>query len=75
MGYGDNPYLIYCHADTKNNHVHMVSTRVDKNGNKVDDTFEKIRSQKVLQEILNQDPHMEANAYLENAQAFIFFLK
>ncbi|MCK5280955.1 MAG: relaxase/mobilization nuclease domain-containing protein, partial [Cyclobacteriaceae bacterium] len=75
MGYGDNPYLIYFHADTKNNHVHMVSTRVDKNGNKVDDTFEKIRSQKVLQEILNQDPHMEAKTALENALTFNFSTK
>ena len=75
MGYGENPYLIYFHADTKNNHVHMVSTRVDKNGNKVDDTYEKIRSQKVLQEILNQDPHLEAKAALENALSFNFSTK
>jgi len=49
MGYGKNPYLIYFHGDTQNNHVHMVSTRVDKNGNKLDDSYEKIRSQTVIQ--------------------------
>jgi hypothetical protein len=54
MGYGDNPYLINLHMDTDNNHVHMVSTRVDKNGNKVEDTFEKIRPQKAIQEILKR---------------------
>ena len=75
MGYGDNPFLIYFHADTDNNHVHMVSTRVDKNGNKVDDTYEKIRSQKVLQEILSQDPRMEAKTALEVALTFSFSTK
>lgn len=75
MGYGDNPYLIYFHGDTKNNHVHMVSTRVDKKGNKIDDTYEKIRSQKVMQEILNQDPHLEAKAALDLAITFNFSTK
>ena len=48
----------------------MVSTRVDKNGNKADDTYEKIRSQKVLQEILNQDRHLETKTTSENALTF-----
>jgi hypothetical protein len=53
----------------------MVSTRVDKKGNKVDDAYEKIRSQKVLQEILNQDPHMEVKGALENALTYNFSTK
>ena len=55
MGYGNNPYLVYFHSDTENNHVHIVSTRVDKMGNKVNDAMERIRSQKVMNEILNID--------------------
>jgi len=70
MGYGKNPYLIYFHGDTENNHVHMVSTRVDKNGNKVDDTFEKIRSQKIIQEILGQNAYHEVQLALEKAMEF-----
>ncbi len=75
MGYGDNPYLIYYHSDTNNNHVHLVSTRVDKNGKKVDDSYEKIRSQKVLQEILNQDPKVEAKNVMDQALAYNFSTK
>lgn len=54
MGYGDNPYLLYFHQDTDNNHVHIVSTRVDKNGNKVDDSFEKKRSLETIKAIMIQ---------------------
>lgn len=55
MGYRKNPYLIYGHSDTENKHVHIVTTRVDKEGRKVPDSFENIRSQKVMQDIMNQD--------------------
>lgn len=72
MGYGDNPYLIYFHKDTDNNHVHMVSTRVDKQGKKVDDTFEKIRSQKVMQAILGQQPEQEAKRDLAKSLTYTF---
>jgi hypothetical protein len=75
MGYGKNPYLIYFHGDTQNNHVHMVSTRVDKNGNKVDDTYEKIRSQKVIQEILGQNVGQEVRLVFDKAMEFNFSTK
>ena len=55
MGYEKNPYLIYGHRDTENNHVHIVSTRVDKQGNKIDDTYEYIRSQQFLKQVLKVD--------------------
>ncbi|ARS38025.1 relaxase/mobilization nuclease domain-containing protein [Pontibacter actiniarum] len=72
MGYHDNPYLIYFHSDTAHNHVHMVSTRVSKEGKKVNDKYENVRSQKVMQEILMQDVAYEVKAYLRKTLAYGF---
>jgi Relaxase/Mobilisation nuclease domain len=52
MGYGDNPYLIYFHQDTNNNHVHIVSTRVNTEGIKVKDSFEKKESLRHIGQIM-----------------------
>ncbi len=56
MGYGDNPYLIYFHRDTENNHVHIVSTRVNTEGVRVDDSFEKKRSLETINQIMQGIP-------------------
>ena len=52
MGYGDNPYLIYYHHNTEHSHIHIVSTRIDPNGKKVNDSLEGERGNKVMNEIL-----------------------
>ena len=51
MGYNENPYLIYLHNNTYNSHIHIVTTRIDKNGNKIDHNFERVRSNKILNEL------------------------
>jgi hypothetical protein len=55
MGYGKNPYLLVFHNDTNNNHVHAVSTRIDKAGKKISSAFEKLRSIRMLSQVLQQD--------------------
>ncbi|ELR81215.1 Relaxase/mobilization nuclease [Elizabethkingia anophelis R26] len=63
MGYGKQPYLVVFHNDTDNNHVHIVSTRVNKEtGKKINDSYEKLKAQKALSKTLE-------NLYGENSEA------
>ena len=44
MGYGDQPYVVFKHTDIERTHIHIVSTCVDRNGKKLADNYEKLRS-------------------------------
>lgn len=70
MGYGENPYLIYSHSDTANNHVHIVTCRVNKKGEKIDDSYERVRSQKAMQAILAQNPQETLQAVLKEVLSY-----
>lgn len=54
MGYSKQPYLMVYHKDTENNHIHMVSTRVNLEGKLINTSFERLRSQKAIQKILDR---------------------
>lgn len=51
MGYGNQPYLVYKHEDIDRHHLHIVSVRVDENGKKLNDAFEKRRSDEIRKEL------------------------
>jgi hypothetical protein len=54
MGYSANPYLVYFHQDTGNNHVHIVSTRIGPDGKKINSDLEHQRSVKIINTIGEQ---------------------
>lgn len=72
MGYGENPYLIYFHNDTSNNHVHIVSTRVDKKGKKISSFYEKNRGLIILHHLIGLDAVAEAKAIAIRALQYGF---
>lgn len=72
MGYGQQPYLLVFHKDTANNHVHIVSTRVDRDGKKINDSFEKIRAYEVLNRIVGVDEKQEIDKNIEKALSYDF---
>lgn len=59
MGYGSHPYLIIFHKDTQNNHVHLVSTRIGRDGKKVKDSYERIKGYQVLNEVMGLDENLQ----------------
>lgn len=51
MGYGNQPYIAYKHADTHNTHIHIVSVCVDEQGKKISDAYEHRRSMTACREL------------------------
>ena len=55
MGYGKQPYLIYFHGDTDNNHVHVVSCRINEKGERINPYMEGRRAGIAIRELMNEN--------------------
>jgi len=75
MGYSDQPYLIIFHSDTANNHVHIVTTRIDRQGKKISSAFEKVRGSKHLNNILGLDEKQSAKQDIAKALTYSYSTK
>jgi len=75
MGYGEQPYLIVYHKDTNNNHVHMVSTRIDRKGKTISSSFENNRAIQNLNKVLGIDEKHNAKQDIEKALSYGFSTK
>jgi hypothetical protein len=51
MGFGNAPYCITRHMDTDNDHIHIVASRVDFNGQTVSDSQDRQRSMAAVREL------------------------
>lgn len=52
LGYGNQPYLVYKHADLERVHFHIVSTRIDcDTGKKIKDSYEKEKTQRFVKDL------------------------
>ena len=72
MGYADNPMVIYFHQDTDNNHLHVVTSRVGRNGKKINHSHERRRSQQAINEILGVSPSKECEDIIDKALHYSF---
>ena len=75
MGYGEQPYLIVFHKDTANNHVHLVTSRVERNGKKINSAFEHNRAIQTLNKLVGLDENLVVSKDLKDALAHRFSTK
>ena len=74
MGYGQpgQPLLIYAHHDTDNTHIHVITSRIDPDGKKIDHKFEKVRSQLVVDQLMGVDEEQRVSDTVAQALEYHF---
>jgi hypothetical protein len=75
MGYAEQPYLIVFHKDTGNNHVHLVTTRINRQGKKISSAFEHNRAIQNLNQVLGLNETETAKLDLGKALGYRFGTK
>jgi hypothetical protein len=72
MGYAEQPFVVFKHADIERTHIHIVSVCVDEEGRKISDKFEKRRSMDVCRELEKEYCLISAIEKKQNPQNQIF---
>ena len=74
MGYGQpgQPMLIYAHHDTDNNHIHVITSRVAPDGQKIDNNHECRRSQDVINRLMQQSENQRVGESTAKALEYNF---
>ena len=64
-GMGKQPYLIYFHHDTENNHVHILTTRVTAKGRLISDHYDYHRFNAALNRVVKEDQQNDIGRMFE----------
>ena len=74
MGYGQpgQPMLIYAHHDTDNNHIHVITSRVAPDGQKINNNHERRRSQDIINRLLGQSENQRVGESATQALDYRF---
>uniref|UniRef100_A0AB33J0I8 Conjugal transfer protein MobB n=1 Tax=Prevotella sp. GTC17254 TaxID=3236794 RepID=A0AB33J0I8_9BACT len=67
LGYGKQPYIVFKHSDIAREHIHIVSLRVDGEGRKLNDRFEKRRS-KLITDVLERKYNLIPSSKVTNRE-------
>ena len=61
IGFGNQPYFVYSHHDTDNNHIHIVTTRIRPNGKPIPDHQDYRIINDCVNRLLSADINKEIN--------------
>ena len=64
-GMGKQPYFIYFHHDTENNHVHILTTRINAKGRRIDDHNDYKRLYASLNSVVREDQQNDIGRMFE----------
>lgn len=73
MGYGQQPFIVVFHNDTSNNHVHIVSTRIDKFTNeRINQDFEQYKSLSAVRDIMKEMYGVDHESKIDKLLSYSF---
>ena len=69
LGYGKQPYIVFKHNDIAREHIHIVSLRINGEGKKINDKFEKRRSKQITDTLEKRFGFIPSSKITEKAVA------